>query len=200
MVDAHVLEQHALVLNRSWIAIATTTVRDALVMLYTGTAQAVRPETYEVHEFATWAELAVPPDDPCVRTVSLRIRVPEVVVLTRFDRARRNAVPFTRRNLFRRDRNTCQYCGARPGTRNLSIDHVLPRARGGESSWTNCVLACLRCNRRKADRSPREAHMPLQRQPTAPPWTPTLEVPIAQVRQSWERFVSRSYWDVPLEP
>ncbi|MBK8978941.1 MAG: HNH endonuclease [Planctomycetes bacterium] len=198
--DQTILDSAALVLNRSWLAIATTTVREALAMMYTGTARAIRPETYEVHEFDSWASLAVPPDSPCVRTVTLRIRVPEVIVLSRLDRLPPRAVPFTRRNLFRRDRDTCQYCGAKPGRRNLSIDHVVPRSKGGESSWTNCVLACLRCNRRKADLTPREANMPLRKKPKAPPWEPTLGIPIGQFRQSWERFISERYWNVPLEP
>ena len=198
MTDAAILTQSTLVLNRSWIAITTTTVRDALSMLYTGSARAVQPETFEVHEFDSWASLAIEPDQPCVRTVSLQIPIPEVVVLTGFDRPPPRAVPFTRRNLFRRDRNTCQYCGARPGTKNLSIDHVHPQSRGGESSWKNCVLACLKCNRRKGSRTPAEANMPLRRQPVMPPWTPTLTVPLGHVRQSWERFVSDRYWDVEL--
>ncbi len=199
-MSASVLSQPALVLNRSWTAIATTSVRKALALVFSGAAQAIRPETYEVHGFESWADLAVPPEEPCVRTVRLRIRIPEVIVLTRYDGMPSQTVTFTRRNLYRRDRNTCQYCGARPGTAELSIDHLVPRSRGGRSTWENCALACLDCNRKKGDRLPSEAGLRLLNRPTRPRWTPALEVPVGRVRQSWERFVSESYWDVSLEP
>lgn len=198
MTDGHVLSQPALVLNRSWYAIATTPVRHALRLLFTGAANAIRPETYEAHAFESWADLAVGPDEPCIRTVRLRMRVPEVIALTRYDGIPKQAVVFTRRNLYKRDANTCQYCGARPGTSELSIDHVVPTSRGGRNTWENCVLACMRCNRRKGDHTPSEAGMRLLQQPRRPRWTPTLEIPIGRVHQSWEKFVSERYWNVKL--
>ena len=195
-----VLSQPTLVLNRSWAAIATTTARHAIGLVYTGAARAIRPESYETHAFDSWADLAVPPGEPVIRTVSFEIRVPEVIVLTRYSGMPAQRATFSRRNLYKRDTNTCQYCGGRPGTSELSIDHVVPRSRGGRSSWENCVLACVLCNSRKANRLPPEAGMHLIRRPVAPRWTPIMEVPIARVRQSWRKFVSDRYWDVPLQP
>ncbi|MCA8957513.1 MAG: HNH endonuclease [Planctomycetes bacterium] len=200
MTQASVLSQQTLVLNRAWLAISTTTVRDALGLIFSGAAKAIRPETYETHTFESWADLAVPPEEPCVRTVTLRIRVPEVIVLTRFEKMPNRTVAFSRRNLYRRDRYTCQYCGATPGGGELSIDHVVPRSRGGRSTFENCVLACTACNHRKANRTPREAGMRLRQAPRAPKWTPILQVGVARVRQSWEQFISERYWEVPLEP
>ncbi|MBM3987832.1 MAG: HNH endonuclease [Planctomycetes bacterium] len=200
MSTASVLTQPALVLNSSWLAIHTTTAFDALRLMCNGTAKAVVPESYELHGFESWVGLAVPPDEPAIRTVKLRIRVPEIVVLTQFGGQPNPAASFSRRNLFRRDDNRCQYCGRRPGTKELSIDHVFPRARGGRSSWENCVLACTDCNHRKRDRTPDEAGMRLRKLPAKPRWSPILEVPVGRVRQSWSRFVSDAYWDVKLEP
>ncbi len=200
MTSSCVLSQQTLVLNKAWFAISTTTVRDAMGLIFTGAAKVIRPETYEIHDFETWADLAVAPEEPCVRTVTLRIRVPEVIVLTRFDKAPNRHVAFSRRNMYRRDRYTCQYCGATPGSGELSIDHVMPRSRGGRSTFENCVLACTSCNHRKANRTPREAGMHLRSVPTAPRWTPILQVGITRVRQSWEKFISDRYWDVPIEP
>ena len=77
---------------------------------------------------------------------------------------------------------------------------MIPRSRGGRSSWNNCVLACTGCNHKKSNRTPQEAHMHLRRQPKAPHWTPILEIEIARVRQSWEKFISDRYWNVPLQP
>lgn len=195
-----VLSQPTLVLNRSWSAIATTTARKAIGLAYTGAARIIRPETYETHGFESWADLAVPDGEPAICTVTIELRVPEVIVLTRFTGMPQQEATFSRRNLYRRDQNTCQYCGARQGTSELSIDHVVPRSRGGLSSWENCVLACVRCNGRKAARLPEEAGMSLLRPPVAPRWTPLMEVPVARMRQSWRRFVSERYWEVPLEP
>jgi hypothetical protein len=121
-----VLSQPALVLNRSWLAIHTVPVRHALCLMFKGSAKAVQPETYEVHGFDSWADLAVTPDEPCIRSVCLKIRVPEVIVLTRHDGIPEPSAVFNRRNLFRRDHNTCQYCGSRPGTSELSIDPSSP--------------------------------------------------------------------------
>ena len=87
----------------------------------------------------------------------LRLRVPEVIVLAEYDRLPTAAVTFSRRNIFKRDHWTCQYCGAQPGSEELTIDHVLPRSQGGISTWENCVLACVACNKRKADRTPEQA-------------------------------------------
>ena len=199
MQTPSVLSQPALVLNRSWLAIHTVPVRHALRLMCTGAAKAIQPETYEAHEFESWADLAVAFDEPCIRSVYLRIRVPEVILLTHHDGIPQPSAVFNRRNLFRRDHNACQYCGSRPGTSELSIDHVVPRAQGGRSSWVNCVLACTDCNHRKGGRTPRQAGMRLRSRPERPRWTPFLEIPVGRVRQSWKRFVSERYWDVQLE-
>ena len=195
-----VLSQPTLVLNESWMAIHTVPVRHALKLLFTCAARAVQTETYEAHPFDTWADLSVQPDEPCIRTVRLNIRVPEVILLTRYGGLPQPSAALSRRNLFRRDRHTCQYCGRKTATNELSIDHVLPRSRGGRTTWENCVLACTGCNRRKANRTPEEAGLRLLKRPDKPRWSPLLEVPMGKVRQSWERFVSEAYWNVPLLP
>jgi len=201
-MEAHlsILNDQTLVLNQSWAAISTTSVREALGMIFTGSARAVEPETYLVHAFESWSNLAVEPDQPCVRTVSLKVRVPEVIVLTHFNGMPRPNATFSRRNLFRRDQNRCQYCSKHPGTNELTIDHVLPRSRGGLSTWTNCVLACVPCNRRKANKLPHEAHMRLLRPAAEPNWTPVMEVPLGRMRQTWRHFISDRYWNAELEP
>jgi len=107
--------------------------------------------------------------DAVVRSPSLSLPVPAVVRLRRYLRVPRRGVPFTRKNLLIRDDHQCQYCleVLRPG--ELTLDHVIPRSRGGRRSWENLVAACVRCNRRKANRTPREANMVLERRPRRPP-------------------------------
>lgn len=193
-MTASILTQDTLVLNRSWMAIATTPVRHALSLLFTGSAQAIEPATFEVHNFDSWLNLPIEPGAPSISTVRMELRVPEVVVLTRFAGVPRQHLPFTRRNLLRRDQSMCQYCGRYPGHAELSIDHVIPRARGGETSWENCVLACVQCNRRKGSKLPEQIGMKLLTPPRAPQWSPIFEVAGAQKREAWRRFVADKHF------
>jgi 5-methylcytosine-specific restriction endonuclease McrA len=80
----------------------------------------------------------------------------------------------------------------------LTLDHVIPRAQGGESRWNNCVLACLDCNKRKADRTPEQAKMRLKRKPVQPIWNPLYAAHDLRI-ESWSKFLSEAYWNVELE-
>lgn len=193
------LTDPTLVLNRSWVAITTTTVQSALTLVYRGAARVILPETYQTYDFQTWADLSPPADGRVIRTVHKSIPAPEVILLTRHDRMPSRQVPFSRRNLYRRDANTCQYCGRRCSTRDLSIDHVVPKSRGGKTAWDNCVLACIPCNVRKGNRPLDRAGMQLLKQPVRPFWSPCLTVKLGRRLASWERFVSDQYWNVTLD-
>ena len=109
------LSQDTLVLNRAWLAIASTPVRNALRLVYSEAARVVQPETYEVHGFESWSALDVPDGEASISTVRSRLRVPEVIVLSGFSGVPRHELPFTRKNLLRRDLARCQYCGCQPG-------------------------------------------------------------------------------------
>lgn len=198
-MSAAALEQPALVLNRHWVPVHLTTSRHALMLLYQSVARAVHPGDLSLHRFQTWADLRLPDDVPHVHTVSRQIPLPEVVVLERYGQIPRRSVAFNRKNLFLRDRNRCQYCGRELETRELTIDHVLPRVQGGTSSWANCVLACVPCNRRKAHRTPEQAGMQLLRLPFRPRWTPRHLFSGIARRESWERVIGEAYWNVALE-
>jgi 5-methylcytosine-specific restriction endonuclease McrA len=199
-MPAYALDGRTLVLNRSWTAISTTTVRNALGLVYRDVARAVCTETFTPHDFHSWAELSRAREQgEFVQGVKMRVRVPEVVVLRHFNGFPRRTVAFSRRNLYRRDNFTCQYCGSQPGTELLSIDHVVPRCRGGRSTWENCVLACLDCNKRKASRTLDEAGIRLDRKPFRPAGGPAFEISLGTRRRSWERFVSERYWNIELE-
>ncbi len=192
------LDAPTLVLNRSWLAIATTPVRKALSLVYQQAATVICPDTYETHDFASWAEVAVARDEPCIRTVTTRLKVPEIIVLKVYNKQPKRSVAFSRRNLYRRDNYTCQYCGARPGSEELTIEHVMPRSRGGRTAWLNCVLACVECNKRKAHRCLHETGMRLLRAPKVPRWSWDVEIAVGRRRASWDHFLSDRYWNVEL--
>lgn len=173
---ASALDRRTLVLNRSWAPVHVTSVRRALVLMFHRAAFAVHPETYETFDFGDWSKRRLDPDEFVIRGVSQLIAAPEVILLVTYDRMPRYQVPFTRKNLCRRDGLRCQYCGRKPTIEELTIDHVVPRAQGGSTGWTNCVLACAACNRRKGGRTPDQAGMKLLEAPTRPEWTSGLSL------------------------
>src|SRR5579871_1265651 len=197
MVSA-ILDRPTLVLNRSWQPVGVASVSRSLVLLWNDNARVVDPQDYQLYTWADWSRLVPHPDEPFIQAVRMRLRIPEVVALTKYDRIPTNAVTFSRRNIYKRDRYTCQYCGAQPGTEELTVDHVLPRSRGGISTWENCVLACVGCNKRKADRTPEQAGMPLRKAPVRPTWRPLYATRDARI-ESWTRFVGEAYWNVELD-
>jgi 5-methylcytosine-specific restriction endonuclease McrA len=194
---AAVLQRPTLVLNRNWQPVGVVTVARSLVKVWNDVARVVDPEDYQLYTWADWSRQRPRDGEPFIQTPRMRLRVPEVVTLVRYDGVPVNIVTFTRRNVFKRDRLTCQYCGIQPGTEELTIDHVLPRSQGGTSTWENCVLACVACNARKADRTPDEAGMKLRRKPSRPNWKPLYADREIRI-ESWSRFISEAYWNVEL--
>lgn len=196
-MKSNLLHRPTLVLNRNWQPVHVATVARALVMLFKGAVRVVDPDDYQMYTWDDWSRLKPRDDEPFIQAVRFRLRLPEVVVSTYCDRPPQTVVSFSRRNLFKRDRYTCQYCGTQPGSEELTIDHVLPRSQGGTSCWDNCVLACVECNKRKADRTPEQAGMRLRRRPAQPAWAPLYATPTVRI-QSWGRFLSEAYWSVDL--
>lgn len=192
------LQRPTLVLNRNWQPVNVATVARALVLLWNESARVVDPADYQTFDWKDWSKLRPEDGDAFVQAIRFRIRVPEVITLTEYDRLPTAAVTFSRRNIFKRDKYVCQYCGEQPGTEELTIDHVVPRAQGGESRWDNCVLSCIDCNHRKADRTPKQAGMKLRREPVRPEWKPLYATHDMRI-ESWSKFISEAYWNVELK-
>ena len=123
---AKMLHRPALVLNRNWQPVNVATVARALVMLWNEAARIVDPHDYQLYDWADWSRLAPREGEPFVQAVSRRLRVPEVVVLSGYDRLPEAAVAFSRRNIFKRDHYACQYCGVQPGRRRVVDRPRLP--------------------------------------------------------------------------
>jgi len=195
------LSENVLVLNRSWVAINVATVRRALTLVFQDVARIVSPHDYSTYDFGAWIEASHrAKKSKRIRSSSFEICVPEVIVLTVFNGQFAQDVKFSRRNIFERDQHVCQYCGHKFERGELTLDHVIPRSRGGNSTWENIVLACLECNIRKGSRMPREAQMNLLRNPAKPAWATRVGVKIGRQRkQSWERFLEEAYWNVELK-
>jgi 5-methylcytosine-specific restriction endonuclease McrA len=160
-----------LVLNASYEPINVCTVRRAAVLILKQRAEVLERSEWNLH-----AESLTLPRPVVIRLITY-VKIPR-------DAHRRK---ITRRAVFARDRWTCQYCGHERG--NLTVDHVIPRSKGGSSSWENIVTCCAPCNRRKGDRLPRQANMVPVRTPRAPSSTIFIHVATPTIPPAWEQYL-----------
>ncbi len=185
-----------LVLNRHWQAIHVKTPAEALCMMAGGAASgldiqsddAIVPVTWDA-----WLTLPVREQDRGIGTPRGKVRCPTVVVASNYARMPMRRPGFNRRNLWRRDGGVCQYTGRKLSPHEGNIDHVIPRSRGGQTSWDNCVLAHREVNARKADRLPQEAGLRLLWTP-APPKTLPATALIENIHglRDWDFFLGRA--------
>ena len=131
--------------------------------------------------------------DAQIRATSMIIQVPAVVRLRKAFRRHAKPVKFSRVNIYARDGYRCQYCGARCSIDRLTYDHVIPRSRGGRTTWENIVSCCYTCNAEKANRTPAEARMTLLAVPSRPSWMPSVQIRVStkSVPDAWRDYV---YW------
>lgn len=198
------MNKDALVLNKNYYAIHITNWEKVMSLLYQGAAQAI-DENITAYDFEDWVELSAlmeKNDKGFIHTSTMRIAIPEVIRLTRYDRLPRQDVKFTRRNIYEHYGLKCSYCGGKFTTKELNLDHIIPRSRGGKTNWTNIALSCIQCNSRKGCRTPEEAGMELLVKPTCPRWkgatTVTKQAPLP-IPISWSRLIDAKYWNTELE-
>ncbi len=195
------LESGVLVLNRVYQPVHVTTARRAICLLYQGVARAI-DEQFQLFDFDSWSELSAAASHDVIHTVTRRIRIPRVIVLLAYEHLPKARVRFSRFNIYARDDSTCQYCGRRLPRSELNLDHVLPRSRGGSTTWENVVCSCVACNLRKGGRSPGEAGMRLMRAPSRPRWTPVFRSATRRAfYREWMPFLSlaeAAYWNAEL--
>ena len=167
MVSASVL-----VLNATYEPLSIVSVRRAVVLLL--------KEKAEIVEAA----------EAVLRSEHITLPVPLVIrLVTYVPVPRRLGLPVTRRTVLARDRYTCQYCGSQPGKAHLTVDHVVPRSRGGKTVWENVVIACGLCNRRKGDRTPEEAGMRLLSRPSRPRYVALVLLEGAGQNSTWAKYL-----------
>jgi 5-methylcytosine-specific restriction endonuclease McrA len=191
------LKYRVLVLNRLWQPVNIVGVERAFNLLLRDHAQVIYTgdESFRMFDAAAWLQFSeeeLPSDrEDYVQTVRLRIRVPKVLLLRSYDQLPVREVQFNRENLFERDGYRCQYCGQHFEATQLNMDHVIPRDRGGRTSWENIVTSCIKCNSRKANRLPHQANMHLIRKPTRPRWRPFVSSLIGQNYDAdWDHFIN----------
>lgn len=169
-----------LVLSQSYEPVKIVSWQRAITLLFLG-----KCETIEEY-------------DRDIKTTSIVIKIPAVVRLVNAFRRHKKPVKFSRISIYGRDNYQCQYCGAKKKVAELTYDHVIPRAQGGKTEWSNITSCCETCNRKKANRTPAQAGMKLLKQPVQPTATPTLVVTVSKesVPDAWRDYL---YWTQELE-
>lgn len=159
------LKNRCLVLNKSWSPIGIISLQRAITLLCSYDEKD-NPKakiidggsgSYQLFSWNEWSKLIPSENELFIQSSHTRYRVPEIIILTGFDKIPSPRVHFSRSTIFKRDNYICQYCGKKVDKDSGTIDHILPRAQGGVTSWTNCILACMGCNSQKADRRPEQA-------------------------------------------
>src|ERR1700751_5736434 len=165
-----------LVLSHSFEPVNIVSWKQAIALLFLGKAEVI--EEY----------------DRNIKTTSIVIKIPAVVRLLASFRRYKKPVKFSRINIYGRDKYTCQYCGAKKAIGDLTYDHVVPRAQGGKTTWTNIVTCCGACNGYKANRTPAQAGMKLRKMPGQPTASPVLVVAVSResVPDAWRDYLYRT--------
>ena len=160
-----------LVLNQDYSALTVCSVEKAFVLV-----------------FLDKAEMVSQSQTAYLRTISSTYPMPSIIRLHRYVQLPYRGVILTRQNIFKRDGHRCQYCGTHE---DLTLDHVMPKSRGGKSSWDNLVAACKRCNARKGDYTPEEAEMLLRQKPYRPTFIMFLRDLSGQIEEDWHPYLSK---------
>jgi len=177
-----------LVLDAAWQPQARVTWKYAIVQLLAEEVKFVVVEEYE---------------DKNISTVNWSVKMPSVIRLLKPIK-RRQAVKFSRSAILARDKNKCQYCGTRLDLKDMQYEHVIPRAQGGRTEWTNIVSACYRCNQKKGSRTPEQAGMKLLVKPVRPkslPQRTDFDLPYKPgMPGAWKAYLRDAvYWESELE-
>lgn len=202
------LDCNVLVLNKHYMAIRIVGAKRAFSLLFRELAEVVSFEqgAYSNHNFQSWCDVSQfkrhfePDGHDWVSTVNFYIAVPRIIRLLFYDRLPRSEVKFNRRNIFARDRNSCQYCGKRYPTSELSLDHIIPKSIGGKTIWENIVCSCMKCNVKKGGQTPKQAGMTLIQKPIKPKHNSLVHIHLGHQRyRSWKQFLDNAYWSVELK-
>jgi len=164
-----ILHSQVLVLNQNYEPMTITNAKKAIILLYLGKAEIIEK------------------NDAYVRSVSTSYPLPSIVRLTRYINVPRKRIILSRKNIIKRDNHQCQYCGTRSGP--VTIDHVIPRVRGGQDTWENLVCACVKCNNKKGNRTPEEAGLKLLKKPQRPNYIFFIRYFVGTIDNRWKPYL-----------
>lgn len=164
------LKAQVLVLNQNYEPMSITNAKKAIILIFLGKAEII-----ENH------------NNLMVRSINLSLPLPSIVRLTRYISVPRKRIVLSRKNIIKRDNHQCQYCGTTIGP--VTVDHIIPKDRGGEDTWENLVCACTKCNNKKRNRTPEEAKMILLKKPQKPSHIFFIRYFIGKLDKSWKPYL-----------
>lgn len=196
MNNSDPLEQYTvLVLNKYWQAIHVKTPLEAISMMFANTATALYVENQDVMQplsWSQWLELPFVQNERYVHTVSLKIRIPKIIILSKFNKVPQKRPKLNKKNIWVRDNFTCQYTGKKLKKDEGNIDHVIPKSKGGRTDWNNLVLASKEVNQRKADNIPEKVGLELLKKPSVPPLANTTDLIVNSHNiAEWDIFLKK---------
>lgn len=209
MFATGVLAESVLVLNKSYAPINVIPLYRAISLLSRERAEVVYIENgyYKSYNLTSWLGFTemknsegLTSDNDIVYGIEKKLLVPKIIRTLYFDKVPHRSVVLTRRNVFLRDDFTCMFCGKKLPSQELNIDHIIPKCKGGKTTWENVVCSCFRCNNKKGSKSLEESKMKLIRKPYKPKYSLAIFERIKEPKyKAWKDFISQAYWNTPLE-
>ena len=184
----------SLVLNKIYIPIHLIGYKRTMSLFYQDHARAL-DENDIPHNWNSWLNYSMLPSTldngyEFVNTISRKIAIPNIIVLTHYDRLPKRDIKFSRENLFQRDKFRCAYCNKKYNKSELTVDHIIPKYHGGKTSWNNTITACSKCNSIKGNKTPSQAGMTLKFKPTEPLWHGIFKnTSNPNIRSNWKKYL-----------
>jgi len=167
------LNAKVLLLNQSYEPLTVCNVKKAIILIYLRKAELIDSKnSLKIH------------------SVSQELQCPSVIRLKEYINVPYKKILLSRKNIFKRDNHKCGYCGR--GDLPLTIDHIIPKARGGSDVWDNLVTACTKCNNLKGNRTPEEADMPLKIKPYRPDHLMYIKNSVSRMDSTWKKYLFHS--------
>jgi 5-methylcytosine-specific restriction endonuclease McrA len=213
------LKRKVLVLNKTYSPVGIVGLKRAIKLLFSidddghPKAYIIDPtQDFAPFSWSDWADLRPLDGEDAIKGVNITFRVPEIIRLKNFNKLPQQRIHFNRRAIYKRDGNNCQYCHQKFSTNLLSIDHIVPRSKGGLTVWSNCILTCLYCNMAKADYMPKKTGdiYTVFFQSGSKRWSVEIKEPEKPAYNffseddgsycnSWKSWISTAYWNCELE-
>ncbi len=211
----NVMSLQVLSLNKVYQPLGLISVKDAIDAIFAERAEIIEEESnggFSSYDVRSWMELSLLKsmmieegnediNDVWINRIDPHFIAPRVIRYLNYDKTHAKQVKFSRKNIITRDDFTCIYCNKKFPLEQLQLEHIVPKSRGGKTTWTNTATSCIKCNQRKADKTPKEAGMKLHWKPVKPKFLPkNNRIVVKDPRYKfWEQFVSDLYWNTKLE-
>jgi 5-methylcytosine-specific restriction endonuclease McrA len=190
-----------LILNKSWFPIKVKDIKDVIGKLCNGNAKII-DEDFIQYSWQEWLDkYSIPHEQEknikyeFIRAKNFSVKSPKVMICTKYNKVPNISLKLTRRNILIRDSFACQYCEQKLSMRNSTLDHIIPRSRGGKNSWENLVICCISCNTIKSDKTLEETKFKLSHKPEKPKWSPIYSIMVKKWPKIWDKFINTDKWN-----